>query len=101
MQTNMGNWWARRLFKKNNVCDNCGKHGKTDLHHRDENQYNNNPLNVIEVCRSCHIKIHRPVGKCCVCGKKTKAYGYCDSHWKRMKKWGFTKEDVSYQGARR
>ena len=39
-------------------CMVCGKLGKEKLsvHHIDYNKHNNNPNNLISLCRSCHIK---------------------------------------------
>jgi len=38
-------------------CERCGKIGKTELHHM---IYGKNPLEfTIEVCRRCHIAIHK------------------------------------------
>ena len=40
-------------------CSSCGKKGRTDVHHKDENWRNNCPSNLVRVCRSCHTKLHR------------------------------------------
>ena len=40
-------------------CSHCGKPGRTDVHHKDENWRNNSPDNLIRLCRSCHIKAHQ------------------------------------------
>lgn len=39
----------------------CGKKA-TDIHHIDGNSKNNDPENLVKLCRSCHIKKH-PRGK--------------------------------------
>lgn len=40
-------------------CSHCGKTGRTDVHHKDENWRNNSPDNLVRLCRSCHLKEHR------------------------------------------
>lgn len=32
--------------------------GMTELHHIDQNRYNNDPSNIIELCSACHKLIH-------------------------------------------
>ena len=53
---------ARRinnLFLHKDKCELCGKTGKLDIHHIDENPNNNSLDNLMCLCRSCHMKIHR------------------------------------------
>lgn len=45
-------------FKKN-TCEKCGKTGRLDIHHIDGNWRNDNPKNLITLCRSCHILTHK------------------------------------------
>ena len=62
-----------------------------------KNPTNNKPENLQRLCRSCHMKIHRPETFCVVCGEKAKGYGYCDKHLQRYKKCGspyLTKYDL-------
>lgn len=40
-------------------CQICGSVQNVDVHHRDGNFRNNHPDNLMTLCRSCHIKIHR------------------------------------------
>ncbi len=49
---------ARKICPKG-PCVTCGKSGRTDVHHKDENWRNNSPENLARLCRSCHIKAHR------------------------------------------
>lgn len=45
----------------NNVCATCGESAGTQVHHIDENPGNNDPLNLIPLCPTCHdIRIHGP-----------------------------------------
>lgn len=46
---------CQRRFKLGK-CERCGKRG-TDRHHKDGNPGNNNPRNVMVVCRRCHMII--------------------------------------------
>lgn len=47
----------RRWYPKRGVCFVCGTTGDTQIHHhRYEIEYN--PINFIEVCDTCHKRIH-------------------------------------------
>lgn len=78
------------LFLHKDKCEKCGKTGKLDIHHIDENPNNNNLENLMCLCRSCHMKIHRPKPLCKVvgCERQVKGYGYCELHYQRFKKTG-------------
>lgn len=39
-------------------CEICGATKDLEVHHKDKNHSNNNPNNLITVCRSCHQKVH-------------------------------------------
>ena len=41
------------------TCRICGSKRNIDIHHNDGNFHNNSLENLIPVCRSCHIKLHR------------------------------------------
>lgn len=69
-------------------CELCGSTSNIDVHHKDGDFCNNNSLNLMVVCRSCHLKIHNPKGVCKICGQPVKAYGLCDKHYQRLKKHG-------------
>ena len=50
-------------IRDNHTCQECGKHQKElkrklDVHHIDYNKKNNNPLNLISLCKKCHVKIN-------------------------------------------
>ena len=81
-------------FKKNLPyrCEICGKYPnglkiiEMIFHHKDRNQFNNNPTNILLVCFGCHSIIHNrgrsPIKKprnCVVCNKKLigKQLQYC------------------------
>lgn len=78
------------LLLNKKTCELCGKSGKMDVHHKDENYKNNEVENLQVLCRSCHMKIHRPKRICKVdgCESKVKGYGYCEKHYQRFKKYG-------------
>jgi len=42
-----------------NICEICGSIKSLDRHHIDGNQNNNSIENIMIVCRSCHMKLHR------------------------------------------
>ena len=44
----------RTLFRGHKPCKYCGKIG--EKHHKDSNPLNNNPKNVMWICRRCHMK---------------------------------------------
>lgn len=84
---------ARRiyeLFGNATRCEKCGKEGRLDIHHKDENPNNNNLENLMCVCRSCHMKIHRPRKICSVegCKRESSSKGYCEMHYQRYKTTG-------------
>ena len=39
-------------------CEICGGDQHLVIHHLDRNRKNNNPENLVMVCRSCHAKVH-------------------------------------------
>ena len=78
---------ARKIVPKGS-CEICGAANALDVHHLDCDYQNNDPQNLIRICRSCHIKQHRFTRSCSVCGKPVKGLGYCDKHYQRFKKWG-------------
>ena len=69
-------------------CEICGSTKSIDVHHKDGNYQNNEPSNLQVVCRSCHMKLHRPKPTCKICGKPVKGHGYCEKHYQRYKKYG-------------
>jgi len=82
---------ARRineLFLSKTQCEKCGSIENLDIHHIDHNPNNNNLDNLMCLCRSCHMKIHRPKPKCQICGEDVKGLGYCNKHYIRYKKYG-------------
>lgn len=86
-------------FIGHSECQKCGSERNLDVHHIDENPFNNELENLKLLCRSCHIKEHRSGRKCSICGDKHKGLGYCDKHYQRFKKYGdphFKKEERGY-----
>lgn len=83
---------VNELFNDNqDTCELCGKVGRVDVHHIDENPQNNNPSNLQVLCRSCHMKIHRSRKICIVDGCNNFSSckeGYCDKHGYRYKRYG-------------
>lgn len=80
---------------KEKVCEICGSTKSIDVHHKDGDYNNNNVDNLMIVCRSCHMKIHRPQKTCSLCGKPVKGHGYCNMHYIRWKKFG---DPLTYYG---
>lgn len=79
---------ARKAAPQRDRCERCGKKGRTDVHHRDEDWRNNLPENLERLCRSCHMKEHRQKPTCSLCEMPVKGHGFCDKHYQRWKKWG-------------
>ena len=78
---------ARKLVPAG-PCETCGKPAATDVHHRDGDHTNNSRDNLERICRSCHIRHHRPKGSCTICGAPVKGLGFCEKHYQRFKKHG-------------
>ncbi|MEK6880326.1 MAG: HNH endonuclease signature motif containing protein, partial [Nanoarchaeota archaeon] len=65
---NFNNWSSRKPYGKefgpelklqikerdNFICQECGDYRDLTIHHIDYNKKNNNPNNLITLCRSCH-----------------------------------------------
>lgn len=41
------------------LCVNCGSQKLVDHHHLDGDPCNNDPDNVVIICRKCHLRLHR------------------------------------------
>lgn len=78
---------ARRI-KVADKCEICGSTQNVDVHHIDCDWKNNEINNLQAVCRSCHNKIHQAYGVCKICGKRQTAFGLCNKHYLRFKKYG-------------
>lgn len=50
-----GNQRARSLFRNIGTCEKCGC-STSERHHKDGNSRNNDPSNILVVCRRCHMK---------------------------------------------
>lgn len=53
---------AYEVLGKEKKCEMCGSKKNIDVHHIDGNYQNNTPENLMILCRSCHMKIHRKNG---------------------------------------
>ena len=42
------------------TCQRCGRPGRPEVHHVNGDPGDNDPGNLIVLCRSCHIETHRP-----------------------------------------
>jgi hypothetical protein len=78
---------ARKLVAPG-ACSRCGRPDAMDVHHADGNHQNNSPSNLSRICRSCHVKEHRPRASCSVCGDPVKGLGFCEKHYQRFKRHG-------------
>lgn len=79
---------ARRI-KGSGCCEKCGSESSVDVHHIDENPFNNELSNLKRLCRACHETHHRK-RSCTVlgCDRKHKGRGYCSLHYQRWKTHG-------------
>lgn len=48
------------LNRDNFQCQLCGSTADLMVHHKDENNDNHNALNLVTVCKACHMKKHTP-----------------------------------------
>ena len=77
------------LIGKEKTCEKCGSTKSIDVHHIDGNRNNNTPDNLMVLCRSCHMKEHRPKSVCKICGRPANGgLGYCNKHYIRFRKYG-------------
>ena len=87
----MASWmtehWRARKICPPRPCVTCGA-AKAEVHHKDDDWHNNQPSNLERLCRSCHIKVHRPKPKCSLCDAPHKGLGFCNKHLLRFKRWG-------------
>jgi hypothetical protein len=51
------NVWRQyhRIMKDIKSCKNCGRKYNLETHHLDGNRHNQDPNNLIKVCRRCHM----------------------------------------------
>lgn len=47
------------MKKIKNSCSICGSPQETHKHHLDWNNKNNNPINIVIVCKRCHVELHK------------------------------------------
>lgn len=40
------------------ACSRCGSTNRLTIHHKDHNHNNNDPSNLVCLCRSCHASLH-------------------------------------------
>lgn len=76
------------LILQRTECEICGKSSNLDVHHIDCDYQNNEPSNLMALCRSCHTKEHKKKGKCLICGEPVAGLGYCNKHYLRYRKYG-------------
>lgn len=58
--------WLNLLYeaikiRDKNRCQTCGKKELLIIHHKDRNDMNNNPDNLICLCNNCHLLLHKPI----------------------------------------
>lgn len=88
-----GHYHARKVIPPG-PCQKCDKPDARDVHHKDEDFRNNTPENLIRLCRSCHLKEHRPRLFCMICGAPVKGLGYCNKHYLQFKEGRLQSEDL-------
>jgi len=54
-------WQMRKAIRERDdyTCQLCGKYPAFEVHHIDYNKKNNEPENLITLCKSCHIKTNK------------------------------------------
>lgn len=68
------------------ACVDCGIPDAPDVHHKDKNNQNNSPENLVRLCKKCHYKYHRSWNLCIVCGLPAKGLNLCSKHYQSYKK---------------
>lgn len=59
-KTNSGGYnLTHKTNRKNGVCEICGEMGQTEYHHIDRNPKNWHSENIMELCVSCHKRMHK------------------------------------------
>ena len=48
----------KKLGKGTYICDQCGWLGYCDIHHKNENHYDNDVNNLVVLCPNCHRDEH-------------------------------------------
>lgn len=48
-----------RQLKEEGPCEYCGAINNVETHHKDGDCFNNMLSNLVNICRSCHTKLHR------------------------------------------
>lgn len=83
-----GRYRARAQGGPKVSCANCGSTTRLDRHHIDGNPLNNSPENLVDLCRRCRLREHKPERLCEVpgCGRKHRRNGLCDMHDQREKR---------------
>ena len=87
---------ARSGKLRGQVCETCGTTEKLNEHHIDLNPANNDPLNRMTLCASCHQHWHWQHGKtmprrqsvCKICGEPARKLDMCQKHYQRFRKYG-------------
>src|SRR5699024_4484999 len=85
------------LFTNKRECEKSRSTKNLDVHHMDENPFNNSLATFQPLCRSCYRKDQRQRTRT-DCEKPHKASGYCETHYQRFKKYGdshYTKYKIS------
>ena len=47
------------IEQRGECCEMCSKNPCSNLHHIDRDRSNNNPENLMLLCKSCHIEQHK------------------------------------------
>ena len=53
-----GYFLTRKKYPKKGICQICGFVGNTETHHVDKNPCNTEPENIMELCTTCHKRMH-------------------------------------------
>lgn len=85
---------ASRSMKE--ACEACGATGKLHVHHKDEDPFNNDPLNLRTLCPRCHRRSHSPNfmadgttrKPCRLCAAPSVKAGLCHTHLSRRQRFG-------------
>lgn len=67
-------------------CAECGASGDLQVHHKDRDRSNNEPENLVPLCKNCHWDEHRDEQseRASVSDGRRETYGKTDEFWEHM-----------------
>ena len=54
---------AKEIRQEVGACEHCGSTKRLDIHHRDRDKTNQEPINLMVLCHRCHMQEHAAEGE--------------------------------------